>query len=918
MTSQALIHRDVRSHTRGSLGPLGRLGRWSATHRRTVFISWLLIVVGLGTVAPRAETALSGAGWQDSGSQSVQARDLIQTNFHGLSSNALLVVLHSSTQTVGAPAFTAAIARSTTILRTSPDVASVVPPTRGISISNDGHTAIIRAGAAADPTAMVQVADALEGQLSHAGGGGVSVSLTGASAMWSDFNNANRNAMMRSEIYSWPVTLAILALAFGALVAAGLPLMLTIVGLIAAAGSLYISSRIGEVSIWAMNFALMFALALGIDYALFIVNRFRGALFGSKLDPVDAVAETMDTAGKAVLFSGATVLVSISAVMLVPSPAFRSTALGIMLAVTFILAASLTLLPATLAKLGPQIDKVALRWVHSREHSSATFGRWAEHLWRHPGVFGALALVILLALALPILGLRTAMPSIKVVPNGDPSRQGYDLIQQAFGTGAPGVLQIVGPSASAAAAATVLHRDTGIARVLPTQIAGTRRLALIEAVPEQDPSSKSVGAMIDRLRTTLPAGMLVGGGAAENHDLETVLDAKTPLVIGVVLGLGFLLLLIALQAPVIAAVGVLTNLLAVGAAFGVARLIFQDGHASGLLGFQPQGFVDAWGPVFFFAMIFAISMDYTVFLLSSAKEHWERSGDAREAMIGGVADSGRVIFAAAAVMIAVFFTFALSGPLPPKEMGVILGVAVLLDAILIRLVLLPVALRLLGPTAWTLPSWLRRLLPDVRFAHSSTVPTTPQTETSAQHDPQPAPPREGNGAGSRRADETHQIPMSGGQMTKKATTTVRYETRTTINRPISDVFARLADLDGYRTWMRRTGLFRRSEQTSDGPLGLGTAYADATRMGTFRGEVTDYEPPTRIGFRETLRWFGSDLMQARPDYVLEADGDTTIVHHVAEGQLFGLMRLMKPVAALMARSERARTVKSLRRSLESE
>jgi uncharacterized protein YndB with AHSA1/START domain len=154
-------------------------------------------------------------------------------------------------------------------------------------------------------------------------------------------------------------------------------------------------------------------------------------------------------------------------------------------------------------------------------------------------------------------------------------------------------------------------------------------------------------------------------------------------------------------------------------------------------------------------------------------------------------------------------------------------------------------------------------------------------------------------------------------MTKRASTSVRYETRTTIDRPISDVFARLADVDGYGTWMRRTGLFRRSGRTSDGPLGRGTAYFDSTRMGTFRGEVTDYEPPSRIGFRETLRWFGTDLMEARPAYILEADRDTTIVHHVAEGELFGMMRVMKPLAGLMARSERAGTVNSLRRSLES-
>ena len=181
--------------------------------------------------------------------------------------------------------------------------------------------------------------------------------------------------------------------------------------------------------------------------------------------------------------------------------------------------------------------------------------------------------------------------------------------------------------------------------------------------------------------------------------------------------LGFLLLLLALQAPLVAAIGVLTSLLATGAAFGVARLIFQDGHLASLLGFESQGFLDAWGPVFFFAMIFAISMDYTVFLLSSAKEHWDRSGDAREAAVGGMAHSGRVILAAGAVMVAVFFTFALSGPLPPKEMGIILGVAVLLDVVLVRLLLVPVLLRLMGRWAWWRPPWLGRMLPEVRFGH---------------------------------------------------------------------------------------------------------------------------------------------------------------------------------------------------------
>ena len=191
-------------------------------------------------------------------------------------------------------------------------------------------------------------------------------------------------------------------------------------------------------------------------------------------------------------------------------------------------------------------------------------------------------------------------------------------------------------------------------------------------------------------------------------------------MIGVVLALGFLLLLVAFQAPLVAALGVLTNLLSTAAAFGVAKLIFQDGNLAGLLGFEPQGFLDAWAPVFFFAMVFAIAMDYTVFLLSSAREHWEETGSAKQAMVGGLAHSGRVILAAGAVMVAVFFTFALSGPLPPKEMGAILGIAVLLDAFLIRLLLLPVLLRLTGSAAWYMPRWLRRVLPDVRFGHGET------------------------------------------------------------------------------------------------------------------------------------------------------------------------------------------------------
>lgn len=703
------------------LGPVGRLGRLAASRPRWVFVAWVAIAVGLGALAPRVESALSGAGWQANGSESVEVRERIDAAFAGNGAYALQVAVHSEELTVADPAFRATLRRAERLLAANPAVGAITRPKPRASISADRHTAVIRAGAAASPNEMVAAAGDLKDPLSGTAAPGVEVSLTGAAGMWSDFNEANKEAMLRSELISWPVTLAILVLAFGSLVAAGLPLMLTIVGLIASAGVLYLGTLLAPISIWAMNFALMFALALGIDYALFIVMRFRNALSGQGLAPVEAVGTTMDTAGKAVLFSGVTVLISLSAVMLVPSPAFRSMALGIMVSVLFVLAATLTLLPAVLAKLGPRVDKLALPWMRQGEHRSPRFAGWAERLWRRPLLFGGAALAALLLLALPVLGLKTGMPSIAVVPAEDGSRVGYEQVVDAFGPGAPGALQVLYEPARQDEVAVILASDRGVAATLPAGAGAGGEMALTEAIPVAGPSTPALGETVERLRAELPQGALVGGAAAENHDLEAALAAKTPLAIGLVLALGFLLLLVAFQAPLIAAIGVLTNLLATGAAFGVATLIFQEGHLSGLLGFESQGYLDAWGPIFFFAMIFAIAMDYTVFLLSSAREHWEQSGDARQAMVGGLAHSGRVILAAGAVMVAVFFTFALSGPLPPKEMGVILGVAVLLDAFLVRLTLLPVFLRLAGPAAWYLPGWLGRVLPDVRFGHGEAV-----------------------------------------------------------------------------------------------------------------------------------------------------------------------------------------------------
>jgi RND superfamily putative drug exporter len=698
------------------VGPIGRLGGWAATHVRAVVIAWLVVAVSLGALSPRVEHALSGAGWEASGSESVRARDQIDRRLGGQGSYALQVVVSSKRSTVGDAAFRRTLSRVERLLARDPRVGRVIRPQAGSGLAPDGRTAVIVAGAAAAPDEMVRAASDLKAHVAAAADEGMRANLSGAAGMWSDFNEANKSAMLKSEVISWPVTLAILLLAFGSLVAAGLPLMLTMVGLISAAGMLFLGAQVFDISIWAMNFALMFALALGIDYALFIVARFRQAHVDQGLPPVPAVAQAMDTAGKAVLFSGLTVLIALSAVLLVPSPAFRSMSLGIMLAVAFVLVASLTLLPAVLARLGGRVNRLALPWAKRGSQRSPLLAAWAARAWRRPLLFGLAGLAAVVALAWPVAQLDTGMPSIRVVPKEDGSRQGFEQIQRSLGPGAPGTLQVVAPSAQKPEVAAALRDDPGVARVLP-RVGRGDGLVLLQAVPRGEPSGDGVRKTIERLRSALPAGALLGGAVAENYDLERALADATPLVIGVVLALGFLLLLVALQAPVVAFAGVLLNVLATLASFGVAKWIFQDGALAGLLGFESQGYLNAWAPVFFFAMLFALGMDYTVFLLASAKEHWDRSADAREAAVEGIATSGPVITAAAAVMVAVFFTFALSGPLPPKEMGVILGVAVLIDAALVRLVLMPAMLRLLGARAWWQPGWVDRLLPDVRFGH---------------------------------------------------------------------------------------------------------------------------------------------------------------------------------------------------------
>ena len=693
-----------------SSAPLARVGRWAHAHRLPVILTWAVFAVALGVFAPRLEHALSGAMWEVNGSDSLQARTLIEKNFGGFSSQSAVAVVHSDTLTADSPEFQAKVAAATEALAGESALTPSAPP----QPSPDGHTVIIQAGSLVNPTESVRAAERVADDVGKLSGDGFTVALTGSPAFWADFNAVNREGMQKAEMITWPITAVILVLAFGSLAAAGLPLLLTAAGLVSAMGILFGLTQVTDLSIWTLNFAMMFALALGIDYALFIVTRFRGAIHATPDDINGAVGVTMDTAGKAVLFSGLTVLISLSAVLLVPVPAFRTMAAGMMLAVALVLLAALTLLPATI---GPWIDRLALPWHTVGEHRSPWWAAFADKVQKRAALYAIGVTAVLLFLAAPLLNLATGMPSISVLPKDRQAREGYDLIQGAFGPGGPGPIQVVVPQGGDVAGVSKTVSETaGVAMVFPAQ-PGANGYSLVTALATTDPSSKASIELVGTLRQSLPSNVLVGGPVAENHDLDQTLRAKAPLVIGTVLVLGFILLLFALQAVFIAVAGVVFNLLSVGAAFGVGALAFQHGWAAGPMGFESQGYLTSWAPLFFFTLVFAISMDYTVFLLASAREHFEHSKDAAEAVQGSLAHTGRPIVAAAGVMVAVFFTFAIAGTLPMKEMGLILGTAVLLDAFLVRLVLVPAVLYLVGSKAWWLPRWVDRLLPDVRFAH---------------------------------------------------------------------------------------------------------------------------------------------------------------------------------------------------------
>jgi RND superfamily putative drug exporter len=726
----------------------------------------------------RFEDTLSGAGWDVAGSDSQHARQLIERELPQTFPQNLVAVYHSEDLTVDDAAYADAADASLSRVEADPEVAGIVSyfntGNRRL-VSEDGKTTYAVVGLTAGEDEAANIAPDLIDALRRDAPDGMQVDVTGQAAMWADFNRVNKESMLKGELMAWPAVMIVLLLAFGSLVAVGLPLLLAMLGLATTFGLLYWLGHVVPLSIWVMNFAMMVGIGVGVDYALFIVTRFRQEMRrGATV--IEAVTAAVETSGKAIFFSGVIVILALMAVLMAPVVVFQSMALGMIVVVAVVLAASLTLLPALLTLIGPRIDRWRVPMPERFRIDAAASGesgfwhRWAMIVMARPGLFALLSIAVLLALALPALDLKVAMPGMGVLPADTTARRGFETLERDFGPGSVAPINVVVDRSSGtvfapefladlAAFSDSLKADAEVSQVesivdvrpdltvsdyvaqydgsvaTDEDVAAMRdamvntdggsSVTLVRVYPNHSAETDEAKGLVKRIRNdyvdTLDnpasAEALVGGVPAENQDMTGALVGRVPLAILGVLVITYIFLVLVLRSLVLPAKAIAVNLLSVFANYGILVVIFQYGFGENILAFDSQGFVNAWSPLLWFALLFGLSMDYEMFLLSAVKERYEATGDNEGSVAWALERTARPISSAAIAIVAVFGSFALAGTLPPKEMGTGMAIAIALDATLIRLVLVPAAMRLMGRANWWLPERLDRLLPRVSFGH---------------------------------------------------------------------------------------------------------------------------------------------------------------------------------------------------------
>ncbi len=704
----------------------------------TISVWCLILVVSIGLAATLLSSGLTTRGTFTNNPEAKRGEDLLDARLRGPQRVNEAVIVQSASETVDSAAYRAyveglyakiaglgpGIVEQSTSFYQSGDAGLV---------SGDRRTTVlpvVMAGSVDD--AMTNIDKVLEVVKEANGKSGFQVYVSGNASIGHDFQVAADKDLQDAEILDIPAALIILVLVFGAVLAAIIPILLAMFAIVAAVGVTAVVGQGLQFSYFVTNMILMMGLAVGIDYTLFIVSRFREER-ARGLETTDAIGAAASTASRAVFFSGMTVVLALLGMLIIPTSIFRSLALGAIFVVVMAVLASLTLLPAVLRLLGDKVNLIRLPFIQraqaafSDEARGGFWDRVARTVMAHPVISVSIAAALLIAASIPYFSMHTGSAGVSTLPDTFQSKQGFLILEKEFGGGRvnPAEVVIDGPVNTPAVQAGVERLKSVVAgdpafgqsRFVAN---GSGDLGLVSISMGLDPSSREATGAVKRLRddyipqafAAVPARVLVTGTAAFNADFYALTDHYTPIVFAFVLGLSFVLLTVVFRSLVVPAKAILMNLLSVGSAYGLLVLVSQKGFGADVLGFQQVDTIEAWLPLFLFSVLFGLSMDYHVFLLSRIREHYDETNDNTESVAFGLRSTGRLITGAAFIMVAVFAGFARGQMVMFQQMGFGLAVAVFLDATIVRSVLVPASMKLLGRVNWYLPSvleWLPRV-----------------------------------------------------------------------------------------------------------------------------------------------------------------------------------------------------------------
>jgi putative drug exporter of the RND superfamily len=710
-------------------GVLYGIARFCARRRFSVLAAWVLVAVSLVAVSHRL-----GDTTNDSltlpGTDSQQAADALGRSFPDQANGTNPIVLHAKAGKLTDSRYSQAVDEAAADVSRAPDVASVVNPLtpQGASaLSKDGATGYLSVALSVDPGALTvdQAHAIIDAAAAPAEAAGLQVETGGQLGQ-----KVSKPSTESSELIGIVAALVILTITFGTLVAALLPIVTAILGLLSTLAIVQILGHVVTVSTVAPTLATMIGLGVGIDYALFIVTRhFRGLDAGLELR--ESIARATATSGGAVVFAGATVTIALVSLAVADIPLV--TTMGEMAAIAVVVAvlAALTLLPALLAILGPRINSLRVRGRrHERRAQASLWARWASGVASRPVVAGLAALAILIPLATPLLSLTLGQKDVAALSTSTTARRAYDLVTKNFGPGVNGPLLVavsLGTPAQGAGDPRLetlqkdVSRTPGVAASTPIQVDKSGTVAYFNAIATTGPAEQATADLVDELRSNvIPAAekgtnmrAYVGGTTAGYVDLASNISSKLPLQIMIVIALSFVLLLLAFRTVVIPVQAAVMNVLSICAAYGVLTAIFQYGWLHGAIGLSGSVPIVSYVPLFMFAILFGLSMDYEVFLVSQIEEHVRAGDDNKRSVVSGLVTSARVITAAALIMVFVFGSFVLNGDPTVKQFGIGLAVAVALDATIVRCLLVPAVMVLMGRANWYLPRWLGRGLPRI-------------------------------------------------------------------------------------------------------------------------------------------------------------------------------------------------------------